>query len=417
MRTNLMMGRLVLGCAAAAALVFACSNDDNGGNTTDGGPDASMSTGGSSHGSGGKSSGGSSAGGASSGGKATGGAGGSTSGGSGGSGASAGSGGTSHADSGVDGGTLISICGSMSDKVACGQYIVEHIEACGDCHTPRNAMGMPDTTKILAGNPSFLDLVAGDDAVGNIPAPNLTQLAAQGWTAKDVVTAIRDGKAKDGTGLFPAMPYPTMHNMVDVDAEAVAAFILQLTPIANADVKARQPLPGNLAQSLPVPTVKKKDIPNPVLPTTDIQYDAALRGKYIAGEMGPCLDCHTEQLQDGETNMAKAFEGGRAFGAPFNIVSANITPDPSTGQADYTPGAIKTLLKTGKMVDGGIICPPMPAGPNGAFGGLTDDDALSIGAYITHLPPAANGPDGGFPMCSLPMMDGGMDAGKTDASK
>jgi mono/diheme cytochrome c family protein len=214
------------------------------------------------------------------------------------------------------------------------------------------------------------------------------------------------------------MPYTTFHNMADVDAKAVAAYILSLTPIANPDVKARQPLPGNLAASLPVATVAKKDIPDPVISPTDPSYEQALRGKYLAAEAGPCIECHTAPLADGSINIAKLFEGGRSFAPAFDIVSANITPDPTTGQADYTPGAIKTLLQTGKMVDGGMICPPMPVGPMGAFGGLTDADALAIGAYITHLPPKMNGPDGGFPMCMMPMMDGGMmDAGKKDSGK
>jgi mono/diheme cytochrome c family protein len=413
MQTKLDLGRVVIGCIAAAALAFACSNDNNN-SGTDGGTDAS--SGGSS--SGGKGTGGSGTGGSA--GKGTGGTsnGGTTtsSGGSAGTatGGTTGSGGTHQIEAGPDSGTEISLCGSASDKVACGKYIVEHVEACGDCHTPRLAMGAPDTSKILAGNPSLADLDPTSATVGNIPAPNLTQLKTLGWTAQDVMNAIRNGKAKDGSGLFPIMPYTTLHNMADVDAEAVAAYILQLTPITN-NVGVRQPLPGN--PTLPIAPVDKTLIPEPVISNTDPSYDAALRGKYIAGDIGPCLDCHTEELQNGGVNMAKAFEGGRSFAPAFNITSANITPDMATGQADYTPGAIKTLLQTGKMVDGGIICPPMPVGPMGAFGGLTDEDALAIGAYITHLPPKSNGPDGGFPMCMMPMMDGGMMDGGMDSGK
>ena len=36
------------------------------------------------------------------------------------------------------------------------------------------------------------------------------------------------------------------------------------------------------------------------------------------------------------------------------------------------------VLKTGVNTDGLTICPPMPNGPNGAFGGLTDNDARDI---------------------------------------
>jgi len=57
------------------------------------------------------------------------------------------------------------------------------------------------------------------------------------------------------------------------------------------------------------------------------------------------------------------------------------------------------VLKTGVNKKGEALCPPMPFGPNGAFGGLTDDDALNIATYITSLPPISN-PN--VPFCVAP---------------
>jgi hypothetical protein len=66
------------------------------------------------------------------------------------------------------------------------------------------------------------------------------------------------------------------------------------------------------------------------------------------------------------------------------------------------------------MKEGAMSCPPMPAGPTQAFGGMTDQDALDIGNYITSLPPIDNGV---IPMCMPPgMMDGGMDGSMGDGS-
>ena len=45
----------------------------------------------------------------------------------------------------------------------------------------------------------------------------------------------------------------------------------------------------------------------------------------------------------------------------------------------------------------------MPAGPMGAFGGLTDADAGDIAAYLLTLEPAENE----VPLCTLGMMPGG----------
>jgi mono/diheme cytochrome c family protein len=398
MRTTLGLTRVFASGFIAALLAFACSDDTTSGNVPDEG-----GTGGSN---GGSSSGGKAgSGGSSTGGKGNGGT--NPGGGSSGMAGKAGSGtGGGITDGGDGGGGEISLCAGKTGKaqVECGQYIVEHIDACADCHTPRLAGGTPDTTKILAGNPSFAD-VDPADGKGNVPAPNLTQLKAKGWTPEDVMTAILDGKDKAGKGLFPAMPYLTFHNMAKADAEAIAAFILQLDPIVN-DIPPREPLPPPLESALPLKPVDVKDIPDTTLDPSDVSYKDAQLGKYLATQLGVCMECHTERLPNGTIDMSKAFAGGETFdlGPPFNTVySENLTPATNTGLKNWTPGLVKNLIKTGKTDTGETICPPMPVGPNGAFGGMTDAHALAIGAYITSLPPIENGTDSGtFPMCVLP---------------
>jgi len=427
MKSNIALGRVALCAVNAALLAFACSDDNNAGEPTEAG------TGG--HNAGGSSIGGKGMGGANNAGRAgaggtnaagnagRAGAGGTNAAGNAGS-QQGGSGGKPPLDGGDGGPVSYSLCGGKTGQelVTCGRYIVEHIDACGDCHTPRLPSGAPDTTKILAGSPSFTDIdpTAG---VGNIPAPNLTQLKRDGWTADDVMAAILDGKARSadgGTeGLFPAMPYVTFHNMAKEDAAAIAAYVLSLTYIPN-DIPEREPL-GGLENVLPVKPVAVEDIPDPVISKKDPGYAQAQFGKYLAAQVGVCLDCHTERKPNGEVDMAKAFAGGQTFelAPPFNTVySANITPDPATGlEKTWTPDLIQRLLKTGKDDEGEPICPPMPVGPQGPFGGMTDEHALAIGAYITHLPPMANGPDAGgrFPMCvPPPPPDGGSRDAATD---
>jgi hypothetical protein len=90
------------------------------------------------------------------------------------------------------------------------------------------------------------------------------------------------------------------------------------------------------------------------------------------------------------------FAGGQDFqpgfpSPPFppHIYSRNLTPD-ATGIAGYTPAQIVTILKQGKDINGGGVCPPMPAGPMGPFGGLTDSDATDIANYLLTLRPINN---------------------------
>ena len=65
------------------------------------------------------------------------------------------------------------------------------------------------------------------------------------------------------------------------------------------------------------------------------------------------------------------------------------------------------VLKNGVDKDGLPICPPMPVGPNGAFGKITDGDALDIANYITNLPKI---PNTVTPICHETMAADGGDA-------
>ena len=125
---------------------------------------------------------------------------------------------------------------------------------------------------------------------------------------------------------------------------------------------------------------------------------AALAGRYLAGMAGVCIECHTASNPAGPVpvKLDSLYAGGRGFAAadfglpvppfPETIWTANITPD-ATGIQDVTPEQIRTELLTGIDHHGEAICPPMPVGPIGAFGGLTAQDALDFGWYVPTIPP------------------------------
>ena len=183
----------------------------------------------------------------------------------------------------------MSLCGGKTgaDQIACGEYIVKHIDACGDCHSPPSATGGPDLTKFLAGNPApFFDIDPTDDTKGLVYPPNLTTLKGQGWTAADLKDAFLNGKrsAAHGGPLVPVMPYSNFHNMAAADADAIAAYILSLDPIQNT-VPPDQTLPFDRNTALPIPPVDVTKIPDTTLAKTNANYQSAVLGKYLAGEV------------------------------------------------------------------------------------------------------------------------------------
>jgi hypothetical protein len=344
------------------------------------------------------------------------------------SGGSGGSdGGTTDGGAGSDAATSDGAeAGPSAAVVARGKYLVNNVAACPECHTPRLMTGALDKSKFLAGSTvPFADIVPGDEAgVGNVYVRNITQDMMTGigsWTDAEIKKAFLDGVDKDGKALFPIMPYFVFHNMKAADADAIVAYLRTIPPVAN-DI----PENGSIATgvtmngaAMPIPV---SALPKTTLAATDPNYQHAMDGMYLAANIGICMECHTERVMGPvPLDTMKLFAGNEVFplGPPFGDVhSANITPAGII--MGWTAEQVKTLLKTGlddKMMP---ICPPMPAGPMQAFGGLTDQDALNIGYYITTLPPIDNGM---IPHCSLPtppgdggMTDGGMGDGATEAS-
>ena len=91
-------------------------------------------------------------------------------------------------------------------------------------------------------------------------------------------------------------------------------------------------------------------------------------------------------------DYANFFAGGEEFavGLPVTPVSKNLTSDPDTGLGKWTVEDIVKVIQEGIDKHGDGICPPMPVGPLGAFGGMTDEDTRDVAHYIKSLPPIVN---------------------------
>jgi len=284
---------------------------------------------------------------------------------------------------------------ALAAQIARGEYIVDHVAACPDCHTPQGPTG-PIDGMYLAGNPDFI-VAAADQKLGT---RNLTNDATglKNRTDAEIKNMFQNGLRPTATGmepLNPVMPYYIFHNMTDADADAVVAYLRTVPAVVN-DIPRRGTMFDVPAAAPPLPDTA---IPTPL--TTDLNYDSAVRGRYLATKAGVCVECHTKHL-DAATMPAtvldetKLFAGGEDFSSLFastlmiHPVSKNLTSDLTTGLGMWTAEDIVTVLHQGKAKDGSGICPPMPVGPMGAFGGLTDADATDIANYIKSLPAISN---------------------------
>jgi hypothetical protein len=94
---------------------------------------------------------------------------------------------------------------------------------CAECHQDSDGSG------ILSGQ---LDPIAGWNSYGANLTPD-ADTGLDGWTATDIVTAIRTGIDNEGSPLCP--PMPQFKTLSDDDAVAIAAYLLSL-PAVHHDV-------------------------------------------------------------------------------------------------------------------------------------------------------------------------------------
>jgi hypothetical protein len=319
-----------------------------------------------------------------------------------------GGGGVAGAAAGSAGGAAGSAAGGAAGgvvrtaKQARGEYLVDAVIGCGDCHTPQTATG-PDLTHYLAGNPTFTQLPNGDA----LPTRNLTNdpTGLMNRTDDEIKNMFQNGLRPTATGseaLNPVMPYYVFHNMDADDADAIVAY-LRTVPGVNNTIPRRG---ASFDVPAPAPPLDVTKLPAP--PANYPNLGSAMRGQYLAARGGVCVDCHTKHLDPGSATVldeAHFFAGGEDFSALFastlmiHPVSKNITSDNATGLGTWSVSDIQTVLTQGKAKDGSGICPPMPVGPNGAFGKLTPADVTDIANYIHSIPPVTNAI---VDMCSWP---------------
>lgn len=103
-----------------------------------------------------------------------------------------------------------------------GDYLVNNVVLCGDCHTPRLQNGEPDASRALQGAPNMttptIDMPWGDvvPSIAGIPAH---------YTEEQFVSFMQTGVRPDGSHPRPPMP---PYRLNEADARAVAAYIATL---------------------------------------------------------------------------------------------------------------------------------------------------------------------------------------------
>lgn len=269
--------------------------------------------------------------------------------------------------------TLLAAGGS-AQAMSAGEYVAK----AGDCTACHTAPG----GALLAGGMKF------PTPLGAIYATNITPDKQHGigtYSFDEFDRAMRQGIAKDGHRLYPAMPYTSYARMNVADMRALYDYLMQEVPAQNAANRASD-ISWPLSMRWPLAVWNQ-------LFHDDAQYrpDSGQsaewnRGAYLVQGAGHCGSCHTPRgwamQEKGLDSKEPAFLSGAELDGWF---ASNLRGMPQE--------EVAALLKTGRSRHA-AVAGPMSEVVTHSTQYLTDGDLNAIATYLHSLtaekPPAEN---------------------------
>ncbi|MBB3257894.1 mono/diheme cytochrome c family protein [Paraburkholderia bannensis] len=270
---------------------------------------------------------------------------------------------------------------ASAQLIAQGRYLASAAD-CVACHTAKG--GKPFAGGLGIASP-----------VGVIYSSNITPDKATGigdYSLEDFDRAVRRGIAKDGTTLYPAMPYVSYARLTPADVGALYAYFRhEVAPVSRTNRATGIVWP--LSMRWPLRFWRMTFAPAPVA-NADAAASGAqrvARGRYLVEGAAHCGACHTPR---GLGLQEKALsDDGRYFlsgGVVDGYVAKNLRGDRQDGLGAWSEDDIVAFLKGGRSTHAA------------AFGGMSDvverstqymsdADLAAIAAYLKTLKPAHEG--------------------------
>jgi mono/diheme cytochrome c family protein len=273
---------------------------------------------------------------------------------------------------------------SMAQPAPASQELVQrgaYLARAGDCIACHTA---PEGQPFAGGVPL-------NTPIGMIYSTNITPDLETGigrYSMDDFVKVMREGVAKDGHRLYPAMPYTSYARLSQEDLLALYAYFMQgMEPVHNPNHPTQLSWPLSMRSLMAVWNalyLKKAEY------ATDPNKSASWnRGAYLVQGLGHCGGCHTPR---GVLSQEKAGseKDGRQYlaGATLdNWHASPLTGDRETGLHAWSKDEIVEFLRTGRterVAALGVMAEVV--GKSTQY--LTDQDLMAIAEYLKSLPPS-----------------------------
>ncbi len=257
-----------------------------------------------------------------------------------------------------------------ADVVKRGEYLARAAD-CVVCHT-------------AAGGQSYAGGLAIPLPFGTLYSTNITPDKETGigdYSDQDFLNAVQRGIRKDGTRLYPAMPYPSYSYMTDVDALAIKAYLFSLPPAHSANRADTLTFPYNQRWSMVIWSYFF-NADSRFAPNTS-QGPEWNRGAYIAEALAHCGECHTPR------NLAFALDNRKKFAGAVTAGwrAYNITSDKGSGIGAWSDDDVFAYLSNGHALGRGTAAGPMGEAVDESFSRLAPADVHALVSFVRSVPP------------------------------
>jgi mono/diheme cytochrome c family protein len=219
---------------------------------------------------------------------------------------------------------------------------------------------------------------------GNLYVPNITPDEETGigaWTPDEFYRMLHTGISRDGTLLYPAMPFASYTKVTRADSDAMFAYLMSVAPVRQKNRPHELRFPFNKRELL---------IGWRTLYFKEGEYvpDAAQsaewnRGAYLVEGLGHCAMCHTAINALGGSSESKAFEGGMIPNQ--NWYAPSLTSNREAGLGDWSLEDTSDLLQAGTSHRGAVYGPMAEVVYN-SLQYLSDADVRAMAVYLKTLP-------------------------------
>jgi mono/diheme cytochrome c family protein len=260
-----------------------------------------------------------------------------------------------------------------ADLVKRGEYLARAAD-CVVCHT-------------APGGAPYAGGVAIPLPFGTLYSTNITpdkDTGIGGYSDQDFLNAVRRGIRRDGTRLYPAMPYPSYTYMTDADGLAIKAYLFSLAPVHTADRPNTLTFPFNQRPLMAVWSFFFNE--NARFQPNTVQSAEWNRGAYIAEALAHCGECHTPR------NLAFALDNRRKFGGAVTAGwhAFNVSSDKGSGIGAWSDDEVFAYLSSGHASGRGTASGPMGEVIDQSFSQMSQADVHALITYLRSVPAVAS---------------------------